>query len=139
MRTKLTELARNSTSKLESLHWRLKYNLFRNIVSESSPLFQNIPEMNHQRSKIYVPRFYPGKMTVFLSGEAAPDFRLDPKSDLAGMDAGEIDLRRVPGERDTMLHEPFVRIVAEQLGACLRAAAVRSQGIVRHEPRARTG
>jgi thioesterase domain-containing protein/acyl carrier protein len=128
MRTKLTELARNSTRKLESLHWRLKYNLFRNIVSESSPLFQNIPEMNHQRSKIYVPRFYPGKMTVFLSGETAPDFRLDPNSDLAGMDAREIDLRRVPGERDTMLHEPFVRIVAEQLGVCLRAAAVRSQG-----------
>ncbi len=127
MRTKLTDLARNSSDKLGSLHWRLKYNLFRNIVSESSPLFRNIPEMNHQALIDYVPRFYPGRMTVFLSGDAPADFRLDPKVDLDGMEAREIELRRVPGERDTMLQEPFVSVLVEQLKVCLRNAACPSQ------------
>ncbi len=63
-----------------------------------------------------MPRRYEGGMTVFVSGD------LDPKRDLAGMTAHEVDVVRVPGDRDSMLREPFVQVLAQRLDACLERA-----------------
>ena len=71
---------------------------------------RDVPAINMQAARRYVPRPYPGRMTVFLSGR---------DRDLAGMSADETEVVEVPGDRDTMLQEPFVGALAERLGAIL--------------------
>ena len=41
---------------------------------------------------------------------------------LAGMTAHEVEVVRVPGDRDSMLREPCVQILAQRLDACLERA-----------------
>jgi hypothetical protein len=63
-------------------------------------------------------------MEVFLSGAVWPGFQLDPDVDLYGMNAVELDLHLVPGERDSMMREPHVGVLAEQLRISLDTSRV---------------
>ena len=44
----------------------------------------------HHAARKYAPRIFPGRMTVFLSGETPPGFSLDPERDLDGLEAGDM-------------------------------------------------
>jgi amino acid adenylation domain-containing protein len=99
-------------ARMSSWLWRLAYALWGRRARPSSRLLRNVPEMNLHAARGYVPRTYEGRMTVFVSGD------LDPKRDLAGMTAHEVDVVRVPGDRDSMLREPFVEVLAQRLDAC---------------------
>ena len=96
--------------------WRLAYALWGRRARPSSRLLRNVPQMNLQAARRYAPRRYEGAMTVFASGN------LDPERDLAGMTAHEVEVVRVPGDRDSMLREPCVQILAQRLDACLERA-----------------
>ena len=78
--------------------------------------------MNLQAARRYVGEPYPGRITVFLSG-APPGFVFDPVLDLYGLEARRIDLRLVPGDRDSMMREPSVAVLARELRECLAEAA----------------
>jgi len=119
----LEKVRRNAvTTKMRSWLWRLAYTLFGRRGRSSSRLLRNISEMNLQAARTYVPPTYGGRMTVFLSGEMGQRVRFDHKRDLAGMTAREVDVVGVPGDRDSMLKEPFVRALAERLEARLSRA-----------------
>ncbi len=122
LRSKLSDLTKNGAIKTKSLLWRGTYRLWKDVLPKSSRLFRNIPEMNLQAAARYRPVFYPGRLTVFLSGEVPEGYRLDCRTDLHGMDAAHIDLHMVPGERFTMLQDPHVAALARQLQACLNNA-----------------
>jgi hypothetical protein len=73
----------------------------------------------------YVPRTYPGRMTVFLAGgKTAPSGT--PPPGLGGLSASAIEVVEVPGGRGTMLREPHVRVLARCLDDVLRRS--RDQG-----------
>ena len=71
--------------------------------------------MNLWAARRYVPRRYPGRMTVLLSGDTPPGFTPDPARDLDGLRAAEVDLVSVPGVSDTMMKEPHVSVLAARL------------------------
>jgi len=80
-----------------------------------------IPETNLKAARDYAGGLFPGRMTVFFSG--APDgFAFDPRIDLYRSGATEIDLHLVPGNRDSMMREPAVAVLAEKLRECLAHA-----------------
>jgi thioesterase domain-containing protein len=85
-------------------------------------LAPRIPELNQIAGRAYVPPFYPGRFTVLLSGPVPPGFALDPDVGVLGMRAGEMRLRLVPGERDTMMREPHVEAVAREVQVLLAEA-----------------
>jgi thioesterase domain-containing protein/acyl carrier protein len=122
-KAKLALSASNLATKAQSLLWRTAYKMFRHRLPGSSRLFQNVPEMNLQAAKKYSPKPYSGEMTVFLSGPVPPGFQLDPHSHLDGMQAADIHLRLVPGDRNSMFQEPHVAVLAEELKKSLREAA----------------
>ena len=64
--------------------------------------------MNLQAARSYRPSIYPGRITVFLSGDPPPGVCLDPATDLDGLVPRELDVLRVPGTTDTMMKEPHV-------------------------------
>jgi amino acid adenylation domain-containing protein len=112
----------HAATKARSWLWRLAYRLFGRRKRLSSRLLRNIPEMNLQAARTYVPQTYEGRMTVFLSGEMGQRVRFDPTRGLAGMTAREVEVVGVPGDRDSMLKEPFVRVLADRLEACMSRA-----------------
>jgi len=125
-RAKLNELAKTVEEKMALVAWRLSYRLVGRHLPRWSALRRNVPAMHLEAARRYVPRPYPGRATVFLSGSVPREFRLDPKADLGGMNADTIELRVVAGDERTMLHEPFVGALAQQLRADLTAARAES-------------
>ena len=121
---KLRQMTNSMAIRLKDQLWEICYKFFGKVASPSSWLFQNIQGMNLHAARQYKPHIYPGRMTVFLSGSVWPGFRLDPDQDLCGMNADEVDLRLVPGDRDSMMREPCVGALAEQLRISLEAARV---------------
>lgn len=66
----------------------------------------------------YVPQVYPGRITYFLS-ELRKE---EPHSMWYELAAGGLDTYKMPGYHTSMLREPHVKVVAEQLQACLDEA-----------------
>ena len=69
----------------------------------------------------YVPRTYPGRMTLILRAEDAASYGPDPRSDWERLAAGGCEIHFVPGANGSMWAEPRVQIVAERLRAALRS------------------
>jgi thioesterase domain-containing protein len=67
----------------------------------------------------YVPKPYPGRIMLFRA-RTRPLFHAF-RSDLgwSRFAAAGVHVKTVPGNHETMLQEPFVRILAEQLQAAL--------------------
>ena len=99
-------------------------------------LARNVAQTNLQAARKYVPRRYPGRMTVFLSGCGGNGASLDPRRDLDGLTAGEVDVVPVPGTTDTMMAEPHVGALSEGLQDRLAAAggSARGDGGMRRDP-----
>ena len=70
----------------------------------------------------YKPRIYPGRLALFRV-RMQPFFSShDPEKGWGKLAAGGLDIRVVPGNHLGMLQEPHVKILAEQLRACLGGA-----------------
>ena len=66
----------------------------------------------------YAPQAYPGRITYFLS-ELRKE---EPHGKWHELAVGGLDVHKMPGHHTSMLREPYVRVVAEQLRACLDEA-----------------
>ncbi len=89
-------------------------------VASLPPWFVTFLEEQYRVLVEYVPQVYPGRITLFRT-RTQPVFRVLP-SDLGWGDLAEggVEIRLVPGHHDNMLKEPYVRVLAEELKACLR-------------------
>ena len=78
-------------------------------------------ESEYQALKTYVPQVYAGRVTLFRA-RAGPLFRVFA-SDMGwtGLAGGGVDVKVVPGSHETMLADPFVRVLAEEMRRCLAA------------------
>ena len=83
------------------------------------------PEESRQRLQVeyaalenYTPKHYDGRITLFRA-------RARPLLRVCGRDLGwsalaaTVDVTVVPGSHVTMLREPYVRVIADQLTRCL--------------------
>ena len=121
-RAKMQDLTANLAAKIRNWIWHLAYPYFGRGVLSAIPLFENLPEMNVAAARRYTPKVYPGRMTVFLSGPVPPGFSPNSTSELYGLRASGMDLQVVPGDRTTMLQEPFVSVLATELKSCIERA-----------------
>jgi thioesterase domain-containing protein/acyl carrier protein len=69
----------------------------------------------------YPSRFYDGAVTLFNASEKDPALIPDPQYGWVGL-AREIEIHEVPGNHDTMLTEPNVTALAQELNTCLLRA-----------------
>ena len=72
-------------------------------------------EAEYQALTSYTPQVYPGRLTLFRA-RSGPLFRCY-RADMgwAGLATDGVDVRVVPGSHVTMLMEPHVQVVAEEL------------------------
>jgi thioesterase domain-containing protein/acyl carrier protein len=82
--------------------------------------FRLTVEAHYQAMRDYAPKVYPGRVTLFRA-RVRPLFRLHGR-DLGwgALAGGGLEVVAVPGNHDTMLKEPNVRVLAEALLARLR-------------------
>jgi thioesterase domain-containing protein/acyl carrier protein len=69
----------------------------------------------------YRPSRYPGKITLFASQEQPMqiDVARDPQLGWGAYAAGGVEVHRIPGRHLDIIREPYVRVLAEKLRACL--------------------
>ncbi|MFB2895116.1 amino acid adenylation domain-containing protein [Aerosakkonemataceae cyanobacterium BLCC-F50] len=93
------------------------------IVSQSRATYNNYQSQQPQ-NKPYVPKSYPGRITLFLSSDT--HLRLNPECDprlkWGQLAAGGLEVYEVPGNHSTLLSEPHIQVLAEKLRACLDKA-----------------
>ena len=84
---------------------------------------RKVAQAQYRALRNYKMRPYPSRVTLFRA-RMQPFFSSHkPDKGWASLAAGGLEIRSVPGNHLAMLQEPHVRILAEQLRACLDAAA----------------
>ncbi len=84
-------------------------------------------KLNTEASQAYVPRVYPGRLTMFKAKEEELEYQrfgyyLDPQLGWGELVTGGIEIHEVSGDHIGMLKEPHVQGLAEKLQACLDKA-----------------
>ncbi len=107
-------------------------------VSRLSKPFANLLDAHYRAQMDYVPRPYPGPVTLFRA--RAQGLSLTACQAIwAGAipPPGRVETHVIPGSHDNMLHAPFVRTLAERLRAALEVARRQEQeknGRIREHP-----
>lgn len=91
-------------------------------LTRLSEAYRKLLEYHFQLLFDYVPQAYSGRVTL-LRARAQPLTRFQA-GDLgwSGLAQGGVDVIDVPGSHDTLLKEPYVRVLARRLRACLEKA-----------------
>ena len=89
---------------------------------------QQVEAAHWEAVEKYVPRVYPGRVTLFRAARVSARFIFDPTYGWAPLAGGGLDIVEIPGERPTIVDEPDVRILAEQLRRCLGQAQRTGEG-----------
>jgi amino acid adenylation domain-containing protein len=116
------KMAKTARRKLKSRIWRVGHQWYRDHQDQLPAALRNIYEINYQAAREYVMQPYSGSVTLF---RASDNSALDGEDDLFGWDkfATGVDLYRVPGDHVSMMNEPHVQVLAEQLKRCLARAS----------------
>ena len=80
---------------------------------------KNVRRACEQAGKDYTLRVYPGRVILFRSSQRPLTQFRDPHAGWSAYAGEGLEVREIEGNHDNILLEPQVRIVAEQLKACL--------------------
>jgi amino acid adenylation domain-containing protein len=73
---------------------------------------------NMQALSRYIPRTYPGRITLFLTAEPGVDL-LDATGDWVSIASEGVERYVIPGNHFTLVREPHVQCLSDQLKACI--------------------
>ena len=119
---------RQTGNRVASVFKRKFHFLTRRMGLLSAPGKPDINTVNRIAASLYRPAIYPGRLTIFRSISRSLLDGDDEMLGWGGRAAGGIEIHDVIGTHLDMLDEPNVRILAEQLRACLdRVQEVQSQ------------
>jgi thioesterase domain-containing protein len=87
----------------------------------------NIFQVNNQALQDYVPRPYRGQITLFKAGEIRPEDDRRPTLGWDALTTEGVEVHECPGTHFTMIREPHVQILAEQLRTSLMLSSFYQQ------------
>jgi amino acid adenylation domain-containing protein len=87
---------------------------------------RRVIEAEHHALTTYVPRPYPGRITLFRARAQPLLCSHDPSMGWRELASGGLEVRPVPGPHAYILKEPFVRGLARELAACLASSRARA-------------
>ncbi len=87
-----------------------------------------VRELNQRISDEYKPKPYPGPVTVLRASQQIRRAVPDPTLGWGQSVCGEITTYTIPGDHETIFHEPNVKVMAQTLQACIdQARAARTR------------
>jgi len=69
-----------------------------------------------------VPQVYPGKLTLFRAEHQPLGIYPDPTLGWGDFISGELEIHEVPGHHGSIVAEPYVRKLADELSICIEKA-----------------
>jgi len=78
-------------------------------------------QASSQAAQCYVPQPYSNRITLLRTNEQATKAHRDPTMGWSNL-AMEVEVHRVPGNHLTMLRQPHVQMLTEQLRVCIKKA-----------------
>jgi aspartate racemase len=113
-------LKRRSRSRL----WRATHNVYRLMAGQERPLPQalrSVEEGCWMAARRYVPHAYDGRVILFLAEQRSPSFSGDSRGGWNQLALGGMEVHVIPGDHVSILKEPNIQVLAEQLKACMAA------------------
>jgi thioesterase domain-containing protein/acyl carrier protein len=83
---------------------------------------RNILRAGSQAARIYNPKIYPGKITLFRATNLGGGIEHDPQMGWGRLAGGELETHVIPGYHAHIVLEPRVRVLAKQLTVLLKRA-----------------
>ena len=111
---------------LERTRSRFNRILYRIVIRSGWPLppfMKSLKEISYQAAMNYHPRPYPGKVTLFRAAHRPPGREGDPFLGWDRVAGGGMEVHEIPGTHVTLLQEPGVRLLAEELKRCMSREA----------------
>jgi len=81
-----------------------------------------LQEIQAPEGTSYVPKVYPGNITVFSPSEQLPLYHNEPDMGWDKFAGGGLDIHVIPGRFASIIAEPEVGVMAEKLRDCLARA-----------------
>jgi len=113
---------------------RKKHFIYPDVKLEQFRHFIHILRTHTNAWRDFTPRQYPGRLTLFkaekrpvgegVAGEESADMGW------GALARGGVEIRRVPGDHLSMVHDPDVRALAKELETCMSRARESSQQTV---------
>jgi thioesterase domain-containing protein len=85
-----------------------------------SPRLQEVMMADIEAGHEYVPRAYPGRVTLFRVQKMDLLRAYDPLIGWGRLAKGGVDLHIIAGDHESVLHPPYVNMLAEQVQSYLR-------------------
>ncbi len=98
---------------------RKKRFIYPDVKLEQFRHFIHILRTHTEAWRNLTPRQYPGRVTLFVAEKRPAGEALGPDLGWGALAAGGVEIRHVPGDHLSMVHEPDVRALARELQACL--------------------
>ena len=90
---------------------------FRSMMIPDSPVRRS----NERAARKYVPKSFPERLHLFWSGESS-DIRSNRRWGWEKLAEGGLEIHKIPGGHVSMMREPNLKVLAEQLEVCLNEA-----------------
>jgi thioesterase domain-containing protein len=111
--------ARGVRKKVNRRIWQARYRLYHRRGRHLPDDLREIGMTHFLAISRYLPRPYPGRLTLFSAAEQSIAAFNDRTIGWNGMAAGGVEVHVTPGNHNSILEEPQVRQVAEILGSLL--------------------
>lgn len=112
--------------------WRIFYKSYRATPVKGKVIparLLNLKRAYHAAGTEYVPKVYPGCLTLFRAEEHGTSVLYDPERGWGGLALGGLEIIDVPGDHNTMLkNEANVRVLAREMTECIARGAARTAG-----------
>ncbi|MCU1260534.1 MAG: non-ribosomal peptide synthase, partial [Bryobacterales bacterium] len=113
---------------MQSTAWRLMYRFYRAPNKLPAPLL-NMKRVYQSSGLNYVPKKYAGNITLFMARDQHNDnARVVDQLGWAGWAEQGVEVIDVPGDHNSLLQEPHVKVLTEEMTKCLARYAARNLG-----------
>ena len=108
--------------KIKNKVWQAIYKLYTKANRPLPSILQSVQEFNFMAVMNYVPKIYPGKVTLFWASE---DLRgsYDVQEGWNYL-AAEVETHNIPGNHLNIVKEPYVQALAEKLKNCIEKSGL---------------
>jgi thioesterase domain-containing protein/acyl carrier protein len=119
LRTKADRLSQSMRKKLKRRYKKFKRNVKMYFMPRA---IREVRKAGIRADEAYVPRPYPGKVTLFRATEQPYGIHPDRTNGWSGLALGGIEVIDIPGHHGAIMREPRVHILAAHLMHCLKEA-----------------
>lgn len=124
---------RTAKRRIRESTWRLLYLSYKASGRELPRILQQLRAAHRAALRAYRPRPFPGRVTLFLASERPIDLHRADDLGWAAYAPGGVEIHNVAGDHVSLIVEPAVGVLAEQLRDCLARARRSFSGQARTE------